>query len=69
MLILLLIVNGTCVLLAALLVRRVARPEPAPAVAESFAAVLAAARPTGAAARPSGAPLWIPWHEKETRTC
>jgi hypothetical protein len=69
MLLLLLIANGVCLVLAARLLLRLAQPVPASATAESFAAALTAARPAGAAVRLAGQPLWIPWHDKEPRTC
>ena len=69
MLLLLLIANGVCLVLAALLLLRLAHPVPASAIPESFSAVLAAARPAGAPVRSAGQPLWISWHDKESRTC
>ncbi len=69
MLIVVSIINAICLLAAARLVYRLVHPEAAPAIAESFAAVPLPARPSSKPARIAGQPLWLPWHDKETRTC
>ncbi len=69
MLILLLIANAGCLSAAILLLRLLWRPAARRAAVENFAAVLRAIRAGTQPASAASHPVWIPWHDKETRPC
>jgi hypothetical protein len=62
------IINTLCVILGGVLLRTLSRRPADVTPVESFAAVLEAIRPAGGT-RSANQPIWIPWSNKETRTC
>ncbi len=68
MLIGLVIANGVCLILGGVLLCILSRRPAEVAPVESFAAVLEAIRPSGDTRCPDQS-IWIPWRNKETRTC
>ena len=68
MLIGLVIANGVCLILGGVLLCMLSRRPADTAPVESFAAVLEAIHPSGDPPCADQS-IWIPWRNKETRTC